>query len=205
VRLLCVDPGIVSSGVVVLRDWTVQYSACLAPADLMPLLRVMARTYSFPPLGGHFTPDAILVEGVASYGMPVGADVFNTCELIGRIFEALHRQSWICQKMYRKDVKLSLCGSHRAKDANVRQALIDIYRRLHRLPDDRSVTRSKLCPKRHRKLNHGASCTVCRGTNFAHRGPLSGVKKHAWQALALGVAYRLDNGHSPGVERPTSL
>lgn len=67
----------------------------------------------------------VAVEMVASYGMPVGAEIFETCVLIGRIMEALI--SVKTTKVYRKDVKMHLCHSMRAKDGNIRQALIDKY------------------------------------------------------------------------------
>lgn len=65
----------------------------------------------------------IAVEMVACYGMPVGKDVFETCVNIGRIVEICHPKP--VRMVYRKDVKLHLCGSARAKDSNIRQALID--------------------------------------------------------------------------------
>jgi hypothetical protein len=53
--------------------------------------------------------------------MAVGREVFETCVWIGRFVERLG----IVTLVYRKDVKLTICGSPRAKDANVRAALID--------------------------------------------------------------------------------
>ncbi len=67
------------------------------------------------------------IEMVASYGMPVGKEVFETVLWIGRFHEAITSRSGIVQFVYRKDVKLHLCGSVRAKDGNVRQALLDRY------------------------------------------------------------------------------
>lgn len=68
--------------------------------------------------------DRLAIEMIASYGMPVGAEVFQTCVEIGRFIEA-----WGIGEsptlVYRKDVKLHLCGQTRAKDSNIRQALID--------------------------------------------------------------------------------
>jgi hypothetical protein len=66
--------------------------------------------------------DHLAIEMVASYGMPVGKDVFETVLWIGRFVEAFDRDFTL---VYRKDVKMHLCGSMKAKDANIRQALID--------------------------------------------------------------------------------
>lgn len=68
--------------------------------------------------------DMVAIEMIASYGMPVGKEVFETCLWIGRFIEAWNGQFTL---VYRKDVKLALCGTPRAKDSNVWQALVDIY------------------------------------------------------------------------------
>jgi hypothetical protein len=64
----------------------------------------------------------LAVEMIASYGMPVGREVFETCLWIGRFIEAWGRQY---QLIYRKDVKVFHCESVRATDANIRASLID--------------------------------------------------------------------------------
>ena len=70
----------------------------------------------------------VAIEMVASYGMPVGREVFETCVWVGRFWEALNRRHELTPTLvYRRDVKLALCGSARAKDANVRQALVDRF------------------------------------------------------------------------------
>jgi hypothetical protein len=66
----------------------------------------------------------IAIEMVASYGMPVGREVFETCVWIGR-FQQAYPSPEAVKLIYRRDVKLHLCGNSRAKDANIRQALID--------------------------------------------------------------------------------
>lgn len=73
---------------------------------------------------GRPTGSALAIEMIASYGMAVGADVFSTCVEIGRMVEVADGKATL---VFRKDVKLHLCGSARAKDANIRQALIDLY------------------------------------------------------------------------------
>ena len=73
--------------------------------------------------------DALAIEMVASYGMAVGASVFETCVWAGRFIErwsAVSAAGSVTQ-VYRREVKLHICGSAKAKDANVRQALIDRY------------------------------------------------------------------------------
>jgi len=67
--------------------------------------------------------DLVSLEMIASYGMPVGATTFETCVWIGRFIEIARTATRL---VYRKDIKMYLCGSMRAKDGNVRQALIDL-------------------------------------------------------------------------------
>ena len=64
------------------------------------------------------------IEMVASYGMPVGATVFETVFWIGRFCEA-----WkgAFHRIFRKDVKMHLCNNMRAKDSNLAQALRDRF------------------------------------------------------------------------------
>lgn len=68
--------------------------------------------------------DLLAIEMVASYGMPVGAEIFKTVFWSGRFAQA-SSMKW--ELVYRKDVKMHLCGTMRAKDGNIRQALIDRF------------------------------------------------------------------------------
>lgn len=60
-------------------------------------------------------------EWIESFGMPVGRETFETVAQIGVIIGATRA----IRLIPRRDIKLHLCGSVRAKDGNVRQALID--------------------------------------------------------------------------------
>lgn len=69
--------------------------------------------------------ESLAIEMIASYGMAVGREVFETCVWVGRFQQAWHSPASV-RLVYRKEVKSFLCGSMKAKDANIRQALIDL-------------------------------------------------------------------------------
>lgn len=66
----------------------------------------------------------LVIEQVASYGMPVGKEVFETVFWSGRFAQAWGREF---HRMTRVAVKTHLCHSAMAKDGNVRQALLDRF------------------------------------------------------------------------------
>ena len=105
--------------------------------------------------------DCVAVEMVASYGMAVGADVFETCVWIGRFAEAVHHRTGVAPLLVKRSpVKLHHCRSLRAKDSNIRQALVDRF-----APGE---------------PNHG------KGTK-AQPGWFYGFHSDVWQAYALAV------------------
>lgn len=69
--------------------------------------------------------DNLIIEMIASYGMPVGASVFDTCVWIGRFIQARNCPEF--EYIYRREEKMDLCYSMKAKDSNIRQALIDRF------------------------------------------------------------------------------
>ena len=71
--------------------------------------------------------DILAIEMVASYGMAVGQTVFDTCVWIGRFTQAALSRGKKYAVIYRMDEKLSICHDSRAKDCNIRQALINMY------------------------------------------------------------------------------
>ncbi|WP_395406268.1 hypothetical protein ACHMW6_06245 [Pseudoduganella sp. UC29_106] len=105
--------------------------------------------------------ELLAIEMIASYGMPVGREVFETCVWIGRFMQTWRQPDQV-QLVYRKDVKMHLCGSNKAKDGNVRQALIDLFPRA------------------------GGGATPQIGTK-AQPGPLYGVSTHVWPALGVAI------------------
>ena len=109
--ILAVDPGTTESGWVLFDGARVLGSGVLPNTDMLTAIAAS-------------DADALALEMVASYGMAVGREVFETVRWIGR-FQQAWRDPEAVRLVYRKDVKLHLCGSPRAKDPNIRQALLD--------------------------------------------------------------------------------
>lgn len=73
--------------------------------------------------------DCLVIEMIASYGMAVGQTVFDTCVWIGRFIQKYSDILYVPNYayIYRKEEKMNLCYSMKAKDSNIRQALIDRF------------------------------------------------------------------------------
>ena len=111
-RLLAIDPGPEKSGYVVWEAGRV----VLCGHEGNDILR------------SHINNNrcnAVAIEMIASYGMAVGAAVFSTCVEVGRFLERAKANEIDCRLVFRKDVRLFVCRSMRAKDGNIRQSLID--------------------------------------------------------------------------------
>lgn len=76
-------------------------------------------------LGGEGKKMAI--EMMASMGMAVGQTVFETAVWIGRFVQRWLDHGGDYELVYRVDEKMHLCGNPRAKDPNIRQAIMDAY------------------------------------------------------------------------------
>ena len=145
-NILAIDPGSDLSAYVILSGSTlVEFGKIENPA-------LLERLPFF-----HSTADHLAIEMVASYGMPVGREIFETVLWTGRFVQAWCGPHTL---VYRREVKLHLCGQSKAKDGNVRQALIDRY---------------------------GGKAKAI-GLK-ASPGPLYGVSSDAWSALAIAVTY----------------
>jgi len=117
VKVIAIDPGPEASAVVA-WDGERIVNKLLAPnADVLYQLQKWE-------LVAH-----LVIEQVACYGMPVGEEVFETVFWTGRFFESWNvdnvKSPLGRSRLPRMAVKMHLCHTSRAKDANIRQALID--------------------------------------------------------------------------------
>lgn len=118
--LLAIDPGPVESAYVIVDDDMRVFDANKIKNE--DLLFMMSADEDFRGC------ENLAIEMIASYGMAVGREVFETCVWIGRFVELFKNITGEeSNYIYRKDVKTELCGSMKAKDSNIRQALIDLY------------------------------------------------------------------------------
>lgn len=106
----------------------------------------------------EFGFDILVIEQIAAMGMAVGAEVFETVFWSGRFAQAWGGR-W--HRVKRHEVKMHLCGNMRAKDANIRQAIIDRF---------------------------GPGKEIAIGTK-RNPGPLYKVSGDCWSALAVAVTY----------------
>lgn len=170
--VLAIDPGNTESGWALIDTETCRPLAFDKTPN--PVLRAaMLDGIPGDDVFGFFDQvERVYIEMVASYGMSVGATVFETCVWIGRFDETRPPASAPAELVYRRDVKLHHCGQTKANDSNIKQALVDRF-----APGVR---------------NHG------KGTK-AEPGWFYGFRADVWQAYALAVlaADRIEN--RPGV------
>jgi len=115
--IVAIDPGTTESAYV---TWT---GRAMVQSEIIPngtMLHILENNLTCQ----HY---AVHIEMVACYGMPVGKEVFETVLWIGQFVHACKIRGVECNLVYRQQVKLHHCQSPRAKDANVRQVLIDKY------------------------------------------------------------------------------
>ena len=113
--VLAIDPGTTHSGWCIFDGSEV----LLCGIDENGLLRDLI-------FGRDFSEEYEIMafEMIQSMGMAVGQSTFETVFWSGRFVEAFDDDASII-RVTRRDEKIHLCGNMRAKDANIRQALID--------------------------------------------------------------------------------
>ena len=114
--------------------------------------------------------DLLLIEKIGNMGMPVGEDVYETVYQSGRIAQVAETAGISVERRKRGFVKSMLCHNSRAKDSNIVCAIVDRYDPL----------------REYGRWGKGSK---------KKQGPLYGLKKDVWQALALLLAWADENGY----------
>ncbi len=102
----------------------------------------------------------LAIELAESFGAKVWDQVFVTTVWVGRLVQEWARKGREFTYIKRREVKMAITGSARAKDAQIRNTLLERW--------------------------GGKALAV--GTKSAP-GPLFGVTADCWQALAVGITY----------------
>jgi len=119
--ILAIDPGTTESGYVVWDGSRVLEKGVYQNDDMLITIGNWV----------SWDADILAIEEIGHFGtgMPAGKEVFLTCRWTGRFI-----QRWIDSNPHRprmatcvlrSPIKTHLCGTPRAKDANVRQAVVD--------------------------------------------------------------------------------
>lgn len=153
-----IDPGTVESGYVLFNSDNMQVveSGVVGNEELLQM-------------SSWDNSDIVCIEMVASYGMAVGQTTFDTILWIGRFVQIAVSKNKEFKLLYKKkDINPTICFSNKAKDANIRQAILDMF------PPT------------------GGGSVPQKGTK-SQPGPLYGVSSHAISALAVALTYCIQN------------
>lgn len=152
-KILAIDPGNIQSAYAVLEipNFKLFEFGKIDNGDLI---------VKVPALSGSVDHSAI--EMIASYGMAVGKSVFDTCVWIGRFYQEMVKNGTDPVLIYRAQEKMCICKSMKAKDSNIRQALIDRYA-VHDFKTGRGTKKNP--------------------------DTFYGVAADVWQAIAVGVTF----------------
>lgn len=158
--ILSIDPGNIESGYALLEADQTEIQRIVLPGKIHNTeLRKMMQEMK--------PPEMLAIEMIGHYGasMAAGATTFETCVWIGRFLETAEhflsmQENVNIRRIMRREEKINLCGSMKAKDKDIRTALADRF----------------ACGQK----NYG------KGTK-ANPGFFYGVSDDSWQAVAVGV------------------
>lgn len=151
-RLLAIDPGNTQSAYCMMdEDYRVIAAAKVANDEVIRYIYAHAMEI-----------DHIVVEMIACYGMKVGAEVFETCVMVGKIERTAEQKEIPHSRVLRVEEKLCICHDTNAKDSNIRAGLIERFA----VHDKKRGTGTKKNP------DH-----------------FYGISKDMWAAFAVGTVY----------------
>jgi len=116
--VIAIDPGSEKSAYVIWDGETIQNANIVPNDELLRGFGVNKRSdFAWAGYG-------LVVEQIRCYGMTMGATLIDTVFWSGRFCQAWGKEFHLIPRM---DVKMHLCHTSRAKDKNIRQALIDRF------------------------------------------------------------------------------
>ncbi len=149
-KIMAIDPGNVESAWVYYDSDAGKVLAHMKEPNAATLVSIKAAN-------AH----ALVIEQIACMGMAVGAEVFETVFWSGRFAQAWQNDAYRAEfhRIKRGQVKMHLCNNMRAKDGNIRQAIIDRF---------------------------GGSSAIGKKKS---PGPLYGIAGDEWAALAVALTF----------------
>lgn len=144
-KLLGIDPGPAFTALVVWDGISVLHSETIPSSSVIAL---------WPDC------DEVACEHLQCFGMAVGKEVFETAYWIGTYRHHCELHGIPFHRIYRTDEKMQLCHHTKATDANIRQAIIDLFG-----GKDFAIGKKKT------------------------PGPLYGICGDLWSALAVALTY----------------
>ena len=154
-NILALDVGTTESGYCLMDEKTYQPYSFGKVANEELLKIVQTEDYG-----------KMVYEAFASYGMAIGQSTIKSIEWNGRFIQCAINRDIPVFPVFRKEEKINICGSMKAKDTNIRQALIDRFAFFD--------------------FKNG------KGTKL-NQDFFDGFSKDAWSAFAIGTTY-IDRG-----------
>ena len=161
--ILGIDPGTERSAYVI---WDGQN---IHEKDWIPNHRLIDMIHNGFPGVEH-----VVIEMVEARGMPIGKETIDTIVWIGRFYEAVIGSFLPVKLVYRRDIKVHLCGSARAKPGNLSRVLKDRFGE----------------PYTYEIVGQfGKKGQAVKAKRVRVPGTLDGMNDHTWAALEVAVYF----------------
>lgn len=115
-RILALDVGTIESGFCLMEEETYK-----------PLKFGKIKNEDLLEIVQYEEYDELIYEEFQSYGMPIGISTITSITWNGRYMQLALCRCKPVHPIYRKEEKINICNTMKAKDGNIRQALIDRF------------------------------------------------------------------------------
>lgn len=123
-NVIGIDPGNKETAVCIYNGTRIMYCDKI---DNETIVSRLSKQWTEASAVGDLAPPDIFIEDIQAMGMAVGQEVFDTAKMIGRMQQTLENRGTEYNMVKRTEIKLHHCNTTRAKDTNIRQALIDRF------------------------------------------------------------------------------